>query len=467
MDDKELQRLIYHLSLIFINLASFLFNLLIVVIFVHYRERFFQKQKLSRRLRATNHNKFLLSMVVADALVGLFGTLTGILLKFSSDKKLIFKLCGLIPVYGSMFVSILSLVLLTIDRVIAIRYPFKYDSLMTNFRVTCSIALSWIIPFLGTVSLVIIYVTKGLNIELKVRNTFITFYSLTGFTVLVLANLVLIKKVKEQRARAITLKDTSHQLKADAIANAIGIEKRRASDPGILRDSNRNEMIDSVYSTCFGEETSIASEAVEGASENKCPRPMTMAYLKRCDTSKSITMKIKQFRRQTLSFPVLEQEASSRLNCLSSLSKIRSESTEILTTYASQALPHKTRRPSISGDSTDDDLDSEYSLSTTTTQSQSTHAVTKRKTNLRKKFARKLRDRKITIMCICIVVAFFICWLPLVGYRLSYVAGRTKMVQWFGRLTQTLAMSNSLLNPFIYFLLRKDFRHLFKKLIRI
>ena len=80
---------------------------------------------------------------------------------------------------------------------------------------------------------------------------------------------------------------------------------------------------------------------------------------------------------------------------------------------------------------------------------------------------RSVPDNKMTTVCICIIVVFVICWLPLVGYRFSYVVGRTTKIVWYRRLTQCLAIANSLFNPFIYFLVRNDFRELLKRLLGI
>eukprot|EP00794_Sanderia_malayensis_P008449 gene8449-9351_t len=74
--------------------------------------------------------------------------------------------------------------------------------------------------------------------------------------------------------------------------------------------------------------------------------------------------------------------------------------------------------------------------------------------------ARERTEIKATTMCICIVALFTLCWTPLIVYRLHYVHNAKGFrLPWFRRLALCLASSNSLLNPCIYLLVRKDFRN--------
>ena len=75
------------------------------------------------------------------------------------------------------------------------------------------------------------------------------------------------------------------------------------------------------------------------------------------------------------------------------------------------------------------------------------------------------RDIKASWLCIWISVAFVICWAPLTGYRLSYVMGRTTAYPWLRRLSLCLASANSLANPIIYFMRRKDFQRYLKRMV--
>ena len=473
MNDKELQTLVYHLSLIILNSISFILNLLILVIFIHYRKQFFPTQSLLRRLRATrNHNKCLFSMVAADILVGFFGILTGVLLKYV-QSSLIYKLCGLIPLYGSMFVSTFSLILLTMDRLFAIKYPFSYDKLMSNLRITVFIALCWIVPILTTISQMIIYVTEGLELELKIRNTILTIVSLTGFVVLLISNAVLIQKVKQQSKRSATLVNKPHSPDAtnqEEICN----EPVKMNNNGTLNSGKpdidseiTSDSSPSVSLEIESHKMSFSSDADKRTTENLYPRRKTIAFLTRCDSINSIGAT--QFRRSnTVSFPIDEhdliRDENSAATILQSLQETKTESTEIL--ISRENRPEKMPNDVSDGTQTGTNMNSEYCHGTRLSaicQSRPNG----RRASVKPKVDKRIRDKKITIMCICIVVAFLICWLPLVGYRFSYVVGRTTIVPWFRRLTQCLAVTNSLFNPFIYFLVREDFRELLKRMLKI
>ena len=69
-------------------------------------------------------------------------------------------------------------------------------------------------------------------------------------------------------------------------------------------------------------------------------------------------------------------------------------------------------------------------------------------------------------MCILVVLAFIICWLPLSAYRLRYLLGM-KPIVWFRRFALFLAAANSLINPFIYLLKQRTLRrHIRRALTR-
>ena len=198
MDEMEHQ--IFHWSLIVLNSLSFLFNFLIVIIIARHRKQFFPRSNGSRICRGINHNKFLFSLAVSDLLVGLFGVATGIMLK-TRQEVIVYKLLGLIPLFGTMLVSVLSVILLTTDRLLAIKYPFKYDSIITDSRVFKVLSLTWIFTIIATISQIIIYLAVNGNFELKVRNVIFTAIFLTGFIVLSVSNTLLVMQVRIQNRR--------------------------------------------------------------------------------------------------------------------------------------------------------------------------------------------------------------------------------------------------------------------------
>jgi len=109
-----------------------------------------------RSLRALAKNAYVVSLAVADLLVGLVGipsalsTSVGLPQHFESClvmNSVLLLLCT---------ASIMSLLAVTVDRLWAIRHPFKYSKVMTPGRACCAIALCWtvatsigLLPVLG------------------------------------------------------------------------------------------------------------------------------------------------------------------------------------------------------------------------------------------------------------------------------------------------------------------------------
>ena len=191
----------YQTSIIFIsytttvNTFAVLLNFCIIVMLVRFRNS----------LLAVNNNKFLFSMAVSDLLVGIFGITGGTLIYIrvnqgnASVSLSIVKLCGLLPLFGSFFTSILSLSILTADRLIAVVYALRYHSIMTDARANFLVCLTWF-----TVSIILIiqggiYFGISVDTELKVRTyEFAAFFILTSI-VLCTANAMLYFIVRRKR----------------------------------------------------------------------------------------------------------------------------------------------------------------------------------------------------------------------------------------------------------------------------
>ena len=204
MEDKQLQKSLYHWSLVTINLVSFLINSLVVFIFIRFRKRFFPGNIISCRTQTVNHNKFLFSLVMGDQVSGFSGATTAFMLRYSKNR-FIFTLFGLIPMFGIMLVPIFSLVFLTVDRLVATKYLFRYDLLMTHSRVAKLIFASWMLPFLIIVSQVVMFLTIGRDFELRIRNTTITIVCLAASIILITSNLVLLKITNRHKQKFINL----------------------------------------------------------------------------------------------------------------------------------------------------------------------------------------------------------------------------------------------------------------------
>ena len=129
--------MIYLSCMIIINGAGLAISLLAVVIFVRFKNR----------LLSVNNNKILFSMALADFFVGLFGIIGSVLLYLYENTmvgKDIMKLFGMIPLFGSFVTSLLTLTILTADRLIAVMYALRYHAIMTEIRVQLLICITWL-----------------------------------------------------------------------------------------------------------------------------------------------------------------------------------------------------------------------------------------------------------------------------------------------------------------------------------
>ena len=174
----------YLSCMLVINGFGMAINFLVIVMFLR-----FQSQLLS-----LNNNKFLFSLAIADCLVGLFGV-TGGILEYLFHRGLadetIKTLCGILPLFGSFFMSILSLGVLTADRLIAMVYTLKYHSIMTQSRVNLVICFSWIAVAVIIVIQGTLYLRLSSSLELAVRTYQLLVFFVIGTTVLIVGNLKL------------------------------------------------------------------------------------------------------------------------------------------------------------------------------------------------------------------------------------------------------------------------------------
>ena len=167
-----------------INSLGILVNFFAVVAFLRVR----------RKLLDVNNNKFLLSMAVADCLVSLFGivgTAFYHLYKKGIMSKEIWKLCGALPLFGSFYISILSLGVMTADRLIAVVYALRYHSIMTEFRAKLLVCLTWITVAIILINQGTIYMEFSSRLELNTRSYELLVVFLLGALVLCIGNLKL------------------------------------------------------------------------------------------------------------------------------------------------------------------------------------------------------------------------------------------------------------------------------------
>ena len=185
---------IYVSCMTMVNGFAMLINFFVVVMFLSFH----------KKLLSANSNKFLFSMAVADFFVGIFGVIGSILIYLHRCGLVgleIAKLCGLLPLFGSFFMSILSLSILTVDRLISVQCALRYHSKMTDTRANLLICLTWI-----TVAVLLliqggIYLGVSWEMELTVRTYELTVFFVVGAFVLCIGNSKLHFVIRGKRRR--------------------------------------------------------------------------------------------------------------------------------------------------------------------------------------------------------------------------------------------------------------------------
>ena len=445
--------LLFHWSMILLNSVSFLLNFFVISIMLFFRQRFFFKQCAlrGRKRKVANHNRLLMSMASADLLVGCFGLSTGILLK-TGQELVIYKLCGTIPLIGAMLISLISLVFITVDQLLAVKYPFKYNRYLTCSRVTKIILISWILPAIATVVHMVLYLGTDANTELRIRNAIFTFCFLIGFIFLITSNYGLLKEVKMHH-RKVSRLSSKEQSTVRWKARANNLE---ANDETPVQISPVVQRIrEKRHSICLP-----VQQTKDSLNPNSCCAALSSTNVNVEDSCRGVTSNNNR-RRLSWSFKQKRSGLEGLLfnpndSCSSSMS-----SSPALFRVAHQSNTLKKREVSENS-SLPNGL---YAINVNSKTTNSTvSAIIGSYLKLSFK-AQNIRERKIRIMCIWIITVFLICWLPHIGYRFSFVLGRTVSIPWIRRLSQCLALFNSLLNPCIYFLMKSDFRQILQELV--
>ena len=186
----------FHWSLAFISVSVTAINILVLRMFAKFRKNL---------LTNSAHNRILCSLCFADALVGIFGTTLGVLLLNNSPSEA-YRLAGNVPLFSCMFASILSLALLTADRLLAIKKPFTYGTvgyLRTMKKLICAV---WCVPLYLTLQQAILFLEVSSETELRVRSlAFVTFFCI-GFVSLFVTNSMLYHAIRTyvERRKAVS-----------------------------------------------------------------------------------------------------------------------------------------------------------------------------------------------------------------------------------------------------------------------
>lgn len=331
-------------SLIVLDAPTILLNALVFLMFVHFR----------KKLLKSTHNSILCSMALGDTLVGVFGNNLGVILLLQKPS-IYFKLLGNIPIFSSLFVSVLSLILLTVDRLVAMKKPYFYTSAFYKKLIRRLIALTWVIPGVIIVMQSLVYVEEP-KTELMIRSYLFTVFFLSGLMVLLVSNTTLFLSIQAYAKR---LTKCTVSQRRDTRENSVDHSY-----------TEWNEKEDRAAAIRTDRDIRRSSKAVNQVGSHLSPEP--------------------SFTRRT-----------------------------------SFCIPSRRRRQ-----------------------------VSKR------------QELKVSsLVCLLTVSVFIILWLPLVSYRFAFAIGIKLNIPWLRRLALCLTIANSLLNPIIYLLVRKEFRVYLRRLI--
>ena len=172
----------YFSTLLLTNSSGLILNTLSVIMFIKSRNEL---------LLSSNNNKFLFSLAIGDLLVSLFGVIGAILFYLLMNGHVSvssWKLAGILPLFGSFFISILALGVMTLDKIAAVLYHLRYNSIMTNLRINLLIAITWLIPLSILFIQASLFFCMSPDVERKVRGYLLATFFAVGAITLVLAN---------------------------------------------------------------------------------------------------------------------------------------------------------------------------------------------------------------------------------------------------------------------------------------
>ena len=497
----ETKEIIRHVCiLIIINGLALILNLLVIIPFLRYR----------RILLEGINNMFLFSMALADFFVGAFGILAHLLMylfRVSGEVKSMdtWKLLGVLPFFGSAFMSVFSIGIMTADRLISVQNALRYYTIMSKFRAKMMIVLSWFTTAIIIIVQGMIYLRVSPETELTARLYVLPAVVMIGGTFLVIANakLYLIINSKLRRISTITNKKTgcgSNQTATttsmSAASDAVKLKTRSLSKQNSQKTTTI-EMNNQFSSTHISKEklnttmTTSSLLKIRGhSSEQNCDIPKkrrTTLVLNNQDSSINID-KEKSTTTTTAANSVQinghsseesgdvpktmtsEEEMMTVRQMITQNESVQNgkEISTLTTALTSEnCMSIKPRLNSYQNDCELMTTGETNSIKITT----SSGTESKRKVNsVNSKSQRKSRNDRIcsisvhkSSICIWMTALFVISWGPLTIYFLVCAITRSKGTTNLDTVSIGLASANSFFNPIVYFAKRENFRRYFLK----
>ena len=185
------ETIVYQWTLTTVNAVVIIINLVAIAMFTRFRHR----------LLTNNHNLLLFSLAIADFLVGAGGIVAGQLHYFHAHNQVdlaVFKVGAIVPYFGSFFISVSSLIIMTVDRLISVKFAYSYYSVMTRRRIIGLIVGVWTLVTILLVNQGVLFFVindKGWT-ELRVRSTLLSIIFVIALVILSVTNTYLFIKVR-------------------------------------------------------------------------------------------------------------------------------------------------------------------------------------------------------------------------------------------------------------------------------
>lgn len=181
---------LYHsLAFTIISFISFLSNTIVILVMIKYKS-----------LRKIHSNKFLFNLLSSGSFVSIvlivYSVYVIINIKQGTTMVEFYNKNAYFAVLvdSVLILSLISLIFISTDRLVAVKYPFFYQDNLRTKRVYIIISVSWISAFLFFIILVAIVETQGKQIAIKTSNFFSIVVTMVGFCVLLLSTSLIYKE---------------------------------------------------------------------------------------------------------------------------------------------------------------------------------------------------------------------------------------------------------------------------------
>ena len=157
-----------------------------------------------RNLLKRSSNKILLNLLISECIVCItFTAASTNFLVHGEESSSVDDICILQRSFAVvaaivLCLSLLNLILLTLDRLIAIKWPLTYSDRITKKHIYLSIVLVWVISTTYDIVIISVYCTLGPEKILQIANTGVVVTVIFGFLILVISNSFIFVEAKKQ-----------------------------------------------------------------------------------------------------------------------------------------------------------------------------------------------------------------------------------------------------------------------------